>query len=191
VIHDIGILLQAKLRTAGFGSAVVIDGPETSESASWGRERIVIERFGDERPSNVRSQRRNPEHVTVRPIPAKISVYAQSTKPGALPWEHANRADKIVDLVLIALNDIAATNTPYNVWAWTGGEFVSPPDLEKSARKGGAVFELRVTFERAVMRKTFAGAIEPEVELDGGVDGVGIDTTRRVGVNGSESFENF
>lgn len=190
MIHEIGVLLQAKLREKGFKSALVVDGPEPTGTAAWGRERVVIERTGGDRPSDVRSQRRNPQHTTVRSIGAKITVYAQSTKSGALPWEHERRADTIVDLVLTSLEEIASgVAPPYRVWAWTGGEFVTPPDLEGTERKGGAAYELTATFDRAVWVKSFVGDIADEMPVDGGVDGVGVVTERRVGINGSDSYE--
>lgn len=189
MIHDIGQALQAKLREAGFKSALVVDGPESTETATWGRERIVIEHDdGGDRFSHVRSQRRNPDHVATREVGAKIRVYAQSTKQGAQDWEHRRRAEKIVDQIVVALGKIAADETPiYNVWEPTSGRFFTPADLEISARKGGAAYELGVTFARAVMVKTWAGDIAEEVTV--GTD-VEVETAREASVDGT-NFETF
>lgn len=191
MIHDIGQALQAQLRAAGYKSALVVDGPESVETATWGRERIVIEHDleGSDRFSHVRSQRRNPDHVATREVAAKIRVYAQSTKQGALDWEHRRRAEKIVDQVVIALGKISQGSQPiYNVWEPTTGRFFTPPDFELAARSGGAAYELGVTFARAIFVKTFAGDIAEEVAVGSG--NVEIETAREVTVDGS-NFESF
>jgi len=164
VIHDIGLALQVRLRAAGCPVAVV-DGPEPTTTATRGRERIVIEHADSDSFVPTRSQRPNPVHRLNRSVGAKITIYAQSPRAGALDFEHRRRAEHILDLVLVALGDEAGSSAIYNVWAPQSGQFITPPDLEGSERRGGAVYELAVTFERAVKVQTWAGDIAPEAEL--------------------------
>lgn len=152
MIHDIGIALQAELRTIGYLSATVVDGPETTAQAGRGRERIVIEHdLGADTFSHARSQRPNPVHRATRGVATVFTVYAQSPKAAAQDFEHRLRAEHIVDLVIVALGNVAAQTVPiYNVWEPKGGGFIIPADLEGSPRWGGAVYELRVEFSRAI-----------------------------------------
>lgn len=152
MIHDIGVALQAELRDLGYLSATVIDGPETTAQAGRGRERIVIEHdLGADTFSHARSQRPNPVHRATRGVATVLTVYAQSPKPAAQDFEHRRRAEHIVDLIIVALGNVAAATSPiFNVWEPKGGGFVIHADLEGSPRWGGAVYDLRVEFSRAI-----------------------------------------
>jgi hypothetical protein len=192
VIHDIARALQAKLRSKGFASAEVKDGAETTQAASWGRERLVLEHDGADRfGAAKKGQHWNPSQLRVRQVSAKLTIYAQSPKAGALPFEHIQRAEKILDLALVAFDEIAAATSPppvYNVWSPTSGRFLTPPALEGTERQGGAVYELTLAFERGVFDRDFAGDAAEEATV-GGEDGVGITTTRRVSIDGSDQYE--
>lgn len=162
MIHEIGVELQAKLRAVRCPLPVV-DGPEPTQTATNARERIVIEHDGDDRFGPARSQHVNPKQRMTRAIGAKITIFAKSPEPGARPYEHRRRAEHILDLVLVAMGEVAAERK--NAWAPTGGRFVRAPDLEASERPGGAVYELDLTFDRAVLVQTWAGEIRPEAAL--------------------------
>lgn len=182
MIHAIGVALQQKLEALGVPLPVV-DGPESSETVTFGRERIVIARDGDDQPLAVRSQRPNPKHRAVRGVPVKITVYAQHAEDGAMRWEHEDRADHIVDLVIVALGDVASQTAPiFNVWRWTRVGFVTPPLLEGTERPGGAIAELSCVFERAVFEKDWKRVIAPEMTM--GANGTGIQTARKVSRDG-------
>ena len=190
MIHDVGVALQAKLREFGYGAATVLDAEQTKPTTR-GRERIVIEhdlQKGDSF-SNSRSQRPNPVHIYTRNIAVKITVYAQSPRSGAQDFEHRRRAEHIVDLVLVALDFIAAGDAPiFNVWTPNTGGFVISEDLEGSERWGGAVYEMAITISRAVRVQTWAGDIADEATL-----GTNVDTalTREVSIGGADDFETF
>lgn len=170
MVHDIGRALEAKLvsRKCPFK---VIDGPEDTATTTWGRERIVIERDLDAGDgfAPTRSQRPNPAHRMVRLIPMKLTIYAKEPKLGATRFEHEGRADHVADLVLIALGDITGDQSPiFNMWSQQSGRFVTPEDLAESERSAGAVYELRVTVERAVKEQDFKGAVAPEATVGPG-----------------------
>lgn len=165
MIHEIGVELAARLVVSGTPFPVV-DGPESTKTATWGRERIVIERSGGDSFSAARSQHINPKHRRTRNIGGKITIYAQSPLSGATNFEHERRAEAVLDQVLVALDYVAAVRK--NSWTPTGGEFVAPEDIKDSERRGGAVYELRFTFERAVMARTWANANRPEFTFGAG-----------------------
>lgn len=164
MIHEIGLELQKELRSK-LCPIPVVDGPEPTNTATWGRERIVIERDRDagDRFGYVRSQHKNPKHVMTRSIGCKIRIYVQSAAAGALPFEHERRCDLVIDQVLVAMHKIAGARR--NDWTPGAGKTVDPVDLEDSERRGGSVYELSFTFDRGVYEQTFKGEIQPEATL--------------------------
>lgn len=189
MLHDIGVALQAKLRER-LCPIPVVDGPEATKTAGWGRERIVIEHADGDGFNLPRSTHRNPEHRFVRTVSSKITIYAQRTRSGALEFEHRDRAEAVLDCVLVALGDVAAVADPlpvYNVFQPTGGRFIVPTDLEGTEVRGGAVYELDVIFERAVKVQTFTGEIAEEASV-GGEEGIGVNNTVQASIDG-EDFE--
>ena len=164
MIHEIGIELQTKLRSAGCPLSVV-DGPEPTKTATWGRERIVIERAGGDKFGHAISQAKNPKHRMTQQTGAKLTIYAQSVRAGALHFEHERRAQHVLDLVLVALSEIQSLRKGRDAFIPDSGDFITPPDLEASERRGGAVYELRFTVPRAIAVQTWAGDARPQVAL--------------------------
>jgi hypothetical protein len=162
MLHDIGTELQTELRRIGC-PVPVLDGPEPMATTSWGRERIVIEHDGSDGFNPARSQRPNPKHRYTRAIGGKFTIYAQSTKRGATRFEHRNRLEHILDLVLCSMDLVAAERK--NAWRPTGGAFFTPPDLAETERDGGAAYELSFSFDRGVWVQNWAGDIQPEITM--------------------------
>ncbi len=164
MIHEIGRELEAALLARGCPFKVV-DGPEATQPVTYRDSRIVIERDEDAGDSftTPKSQSINPRMYAVRNIGVKLTIYAQSVAAGAAPFEHRRRAEHALDMVVVALIDIAAARK--NAMRITGGRLVQPIDLEKSEAVAGAVYELKLTWERGITQKTWAGAIRPEFEI--------------------------
>jgi len=175
MIHEIGVELQTKLYARGCPFRVV-DGPEAAQTTTWARERIVLERDRDsgDRFCPARSQAKNKDQRMTRSIGVKLTIYAQSVSSGALQFEHERRVDHVLDQVLVAIEEIAIARK--NAWALGGGKFVQPDDIEKSDAPGGAAYELKFTFDRAVNVQTFAGEKRPEATIGAG----GITSTTKV-----------
>jgi hypothetical protein len=169
----------------------IVEGPEPHGTASFGRERIVVEYGERDTFDPPWSQQPNPTRRMTRIVSAKLTIYSQSTKAGAMPWEHRRRAEHILDMALCALSKIQSVRKGRNAFLPDSGRFVVPADLEGSERHGGAVYELTFTFQRAVEDVTWQGDAETEVTIDGGVDGVGVNNSTRVSINGSGSYENI
>jgi len=187
MMHDIGKELAAQLAQQDCPFKVV-DGPEATGTTTYARERIVVEYDeGGDRFGPPRSPRPNPKHIMTRSVGGKITIYAQSGYSGAKEFEHRRRAEHALDMVLVGMHKVARLSK--NSWTPTGGKFIQPADLENSERPAGAVYELSFTFDRAVVDRTWAGDALPETIIDGGEDGIGVDTETHVSVNGSEDFE--
>jgi hypothetical protein len=164
VIHEIGVELQAKLQANGTPLPVV-DGPEPTTTTTWGRERIVIEydTSGSDTFGDPHGHSTNPKKRFSATEACKATIYARSQETGASVFEHRRRAKKVRDDVLVALELVARQDR--NRFRAVAGRFLAPPDLEKSERPGGAVYELRFTYERPIVAATFAGAKKPEATL--------------------------
>lgn len=174
MIHDIGRDLQAKLRKDGLAIAVV-DGPEPAETSTWGRERIVIEHdSAGDKFSTPRGAHVNPNHRRTRTASYKLTIYVQSNVTSPTIFEHKIRAERVLHMVLCAMDYVAAVRK--NHWDPSTGRFVVPVDLEKSEKQGGAVYELAFTFDQAVAARTWAGLAKPEYSVGPG----GVRSTTRV-----------
>lgn len=160
MIHEVGRELEAKLLAKGCPFKVV--DRENSKPTAW-RNIIVIEETGDTyQPAS--SQSRNPKRYFDGRIGAKLTVYAQSTKTGALEFEHRRIARRVVDHALIALRTIRAER----MVAFLGigaGRFVPIEDLAASERPGGCAYELLFTIDRGVADLNWVGEAAPEATL--------------------------
>jgi hypothetical protein len=177
MMHEIGLELSAELAAKGCPYSV-IDGPENFGTVTWGRPRIVIE-HDDDAFSFVRSQRPNPKQRHTVRCGYKLTIYAQSTKSGAQWFEHLRLAEHVRDMVLVAMDRVAAARK--NEWEPKSGKFITPDDLTGAEIAAGAVYQIAFTFDRGVQDVTWAGAAKPETTLGVG----GMRSTTKV----SRSFE--
>lgn len=186
MIRELCKQLQEALRTAGCPFDVV-EG-ETTTTAARSRERIVVEHDdGGDSFGAARGARANPSHRLTRSVGCRATIYAQSTRAGALDYEHRRRCEAALDALLVAI-DRTAQRLRVS-WSPSSGSFVKPEDQAASERRGGAVYELRFSIDRAVIEQSWAGEAAPEVEL--GPSGVpAVTTTRRVSIDG-RNYEEF
>lgn len=159
-LHTIGVALQAYLRGQGCPLDVV-DGPEKTQTATFGNERIVLEHAdgGDSfgRPLGVH---KNAKHRYVATDTYKATIYARVVAQGATEFEHRTRAKNIREQVIAGLEYVAVTSGTRQ--APKSGGFITPKDLEGSEAKAGAVYELAFTYDLPIRAVTFAGAARPE-----------------------------
>lgn len=164
MIHEIAKELGARLAAIGL-DAPVVEGPE-NPTTTWGRERVVLEHTFDGDPDSFagpRTQSENPKRRYTRTAAYKLTVYATSKKPGASLFEHCRRAEKMLDAVLVEMEEVAATRLSH--WAPKSGRFVTPELLKGAENPGGAVYELAFTFDRAVAKRKWSGEIRPTATL--------------------------
>lgn len=167
MLHEIGRELETRLKAIGCPMPVIDGDGDASahNTTTYARERIVVEHdidAGDQFGSPL-SQRSTPAQSFVRVFAAKVTIYAQSTKNGAQPFEHIRRAEHALDLVLSSLDEVVRARK--NRLVFTGGAFSTPKDLANSERWGGAVYELKFTVDRGVVKQTWAYERAPTLEL--------------------------
>ncbi len=167
MIHEVIAELGAHLLSRGCPLPVV-EGPE-NPTTTWGRERIVVEHTFDGDADTYgppRSQHKNPKHRHTRTVAYKLTIYSQSKGAGASLFEHCRRAEKILDMVLTSMDYVAAVRK--DAWEPKGGKFITPEFLKGAESPGGAVYELKFTFDRAVATRTWAGSARPTATLGAG-----------------------
>ena len=163
MIHEIGVELQARLRAQG--CPFTVSDRETVKRTAWTSNRIVIDETGDVYGSPT-SQSLNPRRHFDCTTGARLTIYGQSTRPGAAEFEHRRVARRVADMALVALREIRASRRiGLNIGP---GGFVDIADLVASEVKGGAVYELAFAVTRGVEGRTWAGSAWAEAGGDGG-----------------------
>lgn len=171
MLHEIGIELQAKLRALGC-PLPVIDGDDNDaalRSTTFGRERIVFQHDDGAGDSFARPkvQHQRPSHGFVRNVAAKLTIFVQSAKAGAQPFEHRRRAEHALDLVLVCLDEVVRGRD--NTWSLNGGSFIRPEEFERTEHGGGAVYELKFSIDRGVAKQTWAYELAPTLTMPDGM----------------------
>src|SRR5665213_2956662 len=178
MIHEIGVELQANLQAAGC-PLKVIDGPEPTETTTFGRERIVIAHDPDGdtfRP--VTGSKMNPLYRGNRNIGVIITIYAQEPKTAPMPFEHRRRCELFVDMVYCSLYEVIKVRK--NQYTIRSGKLYVPKDLENSEIQGGYAYDLKFTVERGIFKAHFNGTIAPQVSVSETGGGLSIVTTSEV-----------
>lgn len=163
MIHEVGVELEAQFVAKKVPFAV-IDGPEFRKTATFARERVVIEHdpagdaFGPRRQTNTNARTR-----LTRLTGVKITIYAQCPNKGALYWEHIRRAEAVLDQVLIGIEIVAKRRA--NLVVWKSGKFFQPDDFKEGETPGGAAYELLFSFDRGVSDAAWDGTIQPTAPL--------------------------
>lgn len=184
MMHDIAVALGTELASKKC-PIKVIDGPEPTKTTTGARERIVVERDDDagDNFGPPRNPGGNPRRRFTRAVAAKITIYAQAVGAGSNHWEHRRRAEKVLDLVLVALAKVLSVRqVGYTLGR---GRFVPIEDLQESESASGAAYELLLTVERAVFDQTWTDIDQPEATV-GGVDGIRIKNTVLASLNGDD-----
>lgn len=161
MIHEIGVEIGQRMRARGVPVSVVDREPH--KPATFGNERVVIERFGDDSFSSPRGNHDNARHRWTRSIACKITIYAKSGKGSALEFEHLRRCDDILDQVLVALYEVAKARK--NLVSIKAGRNFVPEGLADSDRYAGAAYELLFTFDRGVHEHTWKGDAKPTQDV--------------------------
>jgi hypothetical protein len=178
MIYAISRELAAALKKQGVPFPVVF-GPEPNVAGA-AVERVVIEQPVDEKRDAIEAPRAahpNPRMPLVRQQAVRVRIFARSPVAGAAWHDHAERAEDVLDHVLGELDTIVRGRR--NVIAYGSGGFVAPVDAKGSSVWGGAVYEIDLTIDRGVFRRTWTGAARPTVALGAGGAG-GIKSTTKV-----------
>jgi hypothetical protein len=160
VIHYVGTDLQAQL-AAHLCPITVHDGPELRPPTTPARERVIIEHDmsgSDAYLSTHTPGNKPPRTRLTRNVACKITLYAKDPRPGSMYWEHVQRAERILDLVLIGLDIVAKQRA--NIVQFKSGKFIFPKDLSSSETPGGATYELLFNFDRGVTDRNWDGSTD-------------------------------
>lgn len=188
MIHEIAVELREALRTNGCPVPVVDsrDASERGQANAVPRERIVVGRvIGEPEPIvGPKGTGRNPIHIRDRHLAAKVTIWAQSPKPGALSFEHERRCDTIADQVIGQLVKVlsARKNGGYAIAA---GRLIEAEDANGAEIPNFAVYEIPFTVPRAVEIRTWAGAAAAEATL-GGVGGITLASSTTTSLPGDD-----
>lgn len=167
MIYEIGQEVLTHLRAKGCSTFQLVDGPETTKSVTYGRERIVVEASDDgDTFGPVLGVKGNPRGVLSRLVGVKVTIYAQASNAGARPFEHRRRAEHVLDMVIVAFAHVCQQRG--NRIAFVRGKFVQPTDIANSETRGGAAYELLLSIDRGVTDRSWEGEAAPEATLGEG-----------------------
>lgn len=165
MLYQIASELGQALKAKGVPFPVVF-GPEPTAPITGSYERIVFEHPIDEKRDTVtapRSVHRNPRMPLMRLQAARVRIFARSPLAGARWHDHAERAEEVLDRVLAELDAIVRGRR--NVLTYGGGGFVSLVDEKGTQVWSSAIYELDITIDRGVERRTWAGDANEEVSI--------------------------
>jgi hypothetical protein len=156
-----------------------VAGPEKTGTTTYARERVVIEHDGGDTFGPPRSQKLNPRALFNRSVGAAVRIYARSPVAGADVLDHRGRCEEILDHVAHAL-DAVIRGQRKSTWTANGGDFEDLPDLAASDARAGALYVLRISYDRAVLNVAWStGAAAEEAEY-GGAAGVALTNETQV-----------
>lgn len=187
MLREVGVALQKRLEGRGCPIRVVDGLDEQPVAATYARERIVLERdpAGDgykaPRGTSSLSRRRGP---TFRLIGCRAVIYVREPRVGAMPFEHMQRAEKVIDHLLIALDETLRADAKCRC-VIVGGSFEAEPDLGASEKASGARYVLRFQIERGLVVQKWNGTGPTLKPIGGGVEGIDVSLTVSVGINGA------
>lgn len=188
MIHEIAVELRAALVANGCPVPVVDsrDASERGQANAVPRERIVVGRvIGEPEPIvGPKGTGRNPIHIRDRHLAAKVTIWAQSPRPGALSFEHERRCDTIVDQVIGQLVKVLSARKNGGS-ALGAGRMVEPVDAKGAEIPNFAVYEIPFSVPRAVEMRTWAGAAATEATL-GGVGGITLASSTTTSLPGDD-----
>lgn len=169
MMHELGKELEAALVLKGCPFRVK---DRESHKPTAHRNVIVIEHDGGDTFSPPKSQSgpnvdaSAPKRWYLRTVGGKLTIYAQSTKAAATEWEHRRLAEHVLDLSLVALRTVCTNGDRRAQFVPGRGQFIELEDLEASEVKGGAVYELGFTVDRAVEERDWDGSLTGFVTIE-------------------------
>jgi hypothetical protein len=154
----------------------VVFGPESSEDLYSTTDRIVVQYDDDgdtfETPKGTHP---NPRMPLVCWQGVQILIYARSNVSNAGWRDHSRLANQVRGHVLAELDYLVRARK--NFIQYGAGRFVTPQDAAGSAVFGGAVYEIKLSIDRGIERRTWAGEARPTVKI--GPGGVAVTSTTK------------
>lgn len=156
--HD----LRGMLELLGFPTRWVY-GPTPTDIDGYHDSLIVIER--DRNASDtiraVQGVQRNARKMRVRDLAAQLRIYARSTVPSAHIGNHERECEKIVDALIVALEEWGTAGRAGNI-PITEAKYLSAAEREDVEVWPGVVYSLKFFVPRSVQKRDYAGQARPE-----------------------------
>lgn len=156
--HD----LRGMLEALGFPTRWVY-GPTPTDLLNYPDSLVVIER--DRNASDtiraVQGVQRNARKMRVRDLVAQIRIYARSTVPSAHIGNHERECEKIVDAVIIALEEWGTAGRAGNI-PITEAKYLSAEERQDVEIWPGVVYSIKFAVPRSVQKRDYAGQARPE-----------------------------
>jgi hypothetical protein len=167
--------LAAALKVQGVPFPVVF-GPESTQDLYAASDRIVVEYDEDgDTFETPRGSHPNPRMPLRCWQGVRIRIYARANEANAGWRDHSRLANQVRQHVLAELDYLVRARK--NFIQYGSGKFLTPLDAAGSAVFGGAVYEIKLSIDRGIERRTWAGAARPMVLI--GPGGVAIKSTTK------------
>lgn len=122
------------------------------------RHRVVVYRDREGGDTREAAPGGSADILYVRMVGYKIEIYAFDPGAAAFPWEHDIEVDKLVDAVIVALNDWTVEQKAWR-WEYVSGRMLTPQDLQGDSVEALPVsgYVMQVKVGRAVKRLEYDG----------------------------------
>ena len=172
MIHEIFVLLRTALAAKGVPFVPTYGPQPVPDTVGATRIEMFRDYSAGDQINAPRAVHRNPRMVRTRGVSAVIRIFAREPVKGAMRHEHERLADRLADLCMVSLHDIAREQRGPLVVTRAG--LVSDETTDGWA---GVVYEIRLAVERGVFDRTYQGAANAEATLTAasGVTSVDVD----------------
>ena len=172
MLHAIASELTTALAAKGVPFQVYYSDAPQAHGISWRRIVLDEDTDGGDGFKPQACQNRNPKSPGTLSVGVVLRVWAESNVHGAMGHNHREMARQVVDLLLVAIDEVCRTRA--QPWTWKSGKFLKPeqidPSLQGMRPASGVVYEIRGSIDRGVFDRTWIGEAAPTVEV--GTDGM-------------------
>lgn len=138
-------------------------GPLPADVLGYPDSLIVVER--DREASDVvravQGVQRNARKMRVRDLVAEVRIYARSNVPSAHIGNHERECEKIVDAMIVALQEWGTAGRAGNL-PITEAKYLTAAERQDVEIWPGVVYRIKFQLPRSVQRRDYSGAARPE-----------------------------
>lgn len=165
MIYSMAKDIAEALQGGGFPIAVLY-GPERFERQHYDNKIVIArDRQGGDGFRPPQGQQANPHMIGVRDQGVVLRIYAKSSTPHAVVFDHEHLCDQFLDAVTVALEEWhKAARTGGSVVGMTG-RYLGKEDRSGEDEWPGVVYEARFRVPRGVVKRNYKGEARTEVPL--------------------------
>lgn len=138
-------------------------GPTPTDLTGYLDSFIVVQR--DRGASDVIREvtgvQRNARKMRVRDLAAQIRIFARSTVPSAHIGNHERECEKIVDALIVALQEWGTAGRAGNI-PISEAKYLGAEEREDVEIWPGVVYSIKFLLPRSVQRRDYSGAARPQ-----------------------------